>query len=161
MSLPVIGIDPGVKGGLAVVDGDTLVDAWPLPTRLVDGRKGIDGARLADLVTAIGPVRMVVVERIPGLGPGIGKQSAMSVGWSLGTIHTVLAILQRPTSTVLPADWQKAASVLWPKGAKAAERKRAELDRARSLWPHRTWRAADSGMADAALMAWGWGRVGS
>ncbi len=41
---------------------------------------------------------------------------------------------------------------------RAKERKQAALARARSLWPERTWRAGDDGVADAALIAWTWGR---
>jgi len=156
---PVIGIDPGLTGGVALVLGDALVDVWPMPVTILDGARIIDAAELARIVNDAGPVRMVVVERLHGLGPGIGKRSAWSLAWSAATIRTTLTLLERPVSTVSAADWRKAAAVRLPNGATARERKLASIARARELWPaERTWRASDDGLAEAALMAWGWGR---
>lgn len=154
----VVGIDPGLLGAVAVVDGDELVAVHPMPTTLLDGRTVTDGRGLCDLLVAIGQVRMVVVERIPGLGPGIGKSSAMSLGWSLGVIHGVLGATARPTSTVTPAEWRRAARIVTPQGSSSDGLKRLSLARAGQLWPDRRWRRRDDGIAEAALMAWGWNR---
>lgn len=158
MTDPVLGIDPGLTGGLALVRADELIDRWPMPTETIDGRTVIDAHGLAGIILACGPVRMVVVERLHGLGPGIGKASAWSLAWSAATIRTTLALLERPTSTVTPAEWRKAADIRIPNGSTAKQRKLASLSRARSLWPTERWRASDDGIAEAALMAWGWGR---
>lgn len=155
----VVGIDPGLLGAVAVVDGDDLVAVHPMPTTLLDGRTVTDGRALGDVLAEIGQVRMVVVERIPGLGPGIGKSSAMSLGWSLGVIHGVLGVMARPTSTVTPAEWRRAAKIVTPQRSTGGDAlKRLSLARAGQLWPDRRWRRRDDGIAEAALMAWGWAR---
>jgi hypothetical protein len=156
----VVGIDPGLTGGIVALDGITILQHWPMPTELVDGHKVIDARDLAQILIDIGRVEMVVVERLAGLGPGLSKRSAWSLGDSVGTIRATVRVLERPMSTIPPRTWQRAVGLSWPPKTPARARKLAALDRARALWPGHEWRFSDDGIADAALIAHAWQRGG-
>jgi hypothetical protein len=152
----ILGVDPGVSGGIALVDTDTLVDAWSMPTTTEGSKTVVDAHALAELLVQIGPVRMVVVEALHGPHPRDGKIGIWSLARALGTVHGVVATLGRPLSTVPPKEWQRRAGIGADLRDKA--RKDACLARARQLWPQVRWRQVDSGRADAALIAWTWTR---
>ncbi len=158
--MTVVGIDPGLTGGIVALEGMTIVGRWPMPTELVDGHKVIDAAKLASILVDIGRVEMVVVERLAGLGPGISKRAAWSLGDSVGTIRATVRVLERPMSTIPSKTWQKTVGVVMPVKATSTQRKAATVDRARTLWPGDTWLTKDNGMADAALIAHAWQRGG-
>jgi hypothetical protein len=159
-TVTVVGIDPGLAGGIVALDGMTIVGRWPMPTELVDGHRVIDAPELARILIDIGRVEMVVVERLAGLGPGLSKRSAWSLGDSVGTIRATVRVLERPMSTIPPRTWQQTVGVVMPAKATSAQRKAATVDRARALWPGFEWLTKDNGQADAALIGHAWQRGG-
>jgi crossover junction endodeoxyribonuclease RuvC len=102
-----VGIDPGKKGGIAVVDeyGDRLMSR-PMP---VTTEGEIDSALLRDVLNfATDDVvyGMVILEKAQAM-PKQGVTSVFSYGKGYGKIVAVLELLQLPFEEVRPAVWKK------------------------------------------------------
>lgn len=154
MSL-VVGIDPGVEGAFALYDASTreLCAVWDTPVlEIKEGKtvkRRIDINELVLLVSEIavyGP-ELALVEKVGGL-PGQSAPAGFSFGFSVGALHTALAVLKIPRQTVAPAVWKRAMRVTDDKdGARAM---------ASMLLPGAAleWRRKkDHGRAEAALIA--------
>jgi hypothetical protein len=152
--IPYIGIDPGVNGGIAVVDG-VHATAWKMPDSAHD---------LAAILRALDSARIAVVEKVAS-SPQMGVVSAFTFGRGLGEINGVLAALRIKRESVSPAKWQRAMGCLTG-GDKAITRAAALR-----LWPRLTcagWlcdaelhvepvKRVTNAVADALLIA-EWGR---
>lgn len=94
-----IGVDPGKKGAIAVLteDGDATVVDWKSEADMRDAMLSMD----ANL-----DVQAVCIERV-GAMPGQGVVSMFSFGQNYGFWLGATAILQWPTFTARPQDWQK------------------------------------------------------
>lgn len=105
MSVVVLGIDPGLHGGLAVLtrDGDP-VDLKPMP--VVGGE--VDGNALAVYLLGIGVKHtpaMVAMEKV-GARPGQGVCSMFTFGVGYGMVRGILTTLGIPHELVTPKKWQ-------------------------------------------------------
>lgn len=122
-SLPVfIGIDPGKKGGIAVVDGNgDMLMARAMPCRK-DG--DIDVMLLRDMLKfATDDVveGMVVLEKAQAM-PKQGVTGVFTYGVGYGKIQAVLELLELPVEEVRPAVWKKQLGLL-----KQTKRRSCEL----------------------------------
>jgi hypothetical protein len=117
-----LGIDPGVSGGLAILDGDYRA-AFKMPVT--------DGDLLDALVGwSDGGVRQVkaVIERaIPFSRPGakIGVVSAFTSGRGYGRLLMALTAARIPFDEVMPVKWQTALSCR-TRGDKNVSKRRAQ-----------------------------------
>lgn len=176
--LPVfIGIDPGKKGGIAVVDGsgDMLI-ARAMPCRK-DGE--IDAAALRALLkfaTDDVVCGIVILEKAQAM-PKQGVTAVFTYGVGYGKIKAVLELLELPVEEVRPNVWKKALGLttkLQPRTmketnkecvARTAQRKYAGKIRAVELAgqlfpafnPYRYRGGLRDGEAEALLLA-EWGR---
>lgn len=108
----VVGIDPGLDGGVAALflDGRAL---WAVPMPVLAGkRRELDAARLFDRLRPICPdlrgvrlVRLAVVERVASR-PGQGVAGVFSFGRTVGRIEGVLAALGIPVEQPTPQRWK-------------------------------------------------------
>ena len=148
----IVGIDPGLSGAIAFLDGSNLLNVADLPLVEVQhgkgSRKELSPALLHDMLvhTEI-KISKAVVEHVAA-SPQMGTVSAFRFGESFGAILAVLACCGIRTVLVRPAAWKKAMG-LGPDKA---------LSRAMAikLWPdqsHCFARAKDEGRAEAALIA--------
>jgi crossover junction endodeoxyribonuclease RuvC len=140
-----IGIDPGLSGGIACIDG---VVTWtaPMPT-VKDGTKTtVNAYALRNMIVDLGPLDLVMIEKV-GTRPGQGIVSAFSFGEGCGVIRGILTALERPYDYVLPQTWTKAIGIP-PKAGKPEH-----VAAARRLFPHVDLRDTQDGMADALLIA--------
>lgn len=155
----IMGIDPGLDGALVLLagDGERIHLLADMPTTTGgQGKRAVDGALLADLVKeamtasqAEGERLEAVVEKV-GARPGQGVTSMFSFGLGYGTLLGVLATLGVRVRLVTPASWKRQAKLL-------GQEKDASRQLALRLWPERSTdfaRKADSGRADAALIAY-------
>lgn len=146
-----IGIDPGLSGGLAVLDCEgALVGAWRLP--LVE-RKSASGkvkraldARALHEALAQWPGARVYLEAVSA-APGMGVTSAFSFGHGAGVLDAVLAIMGFDVTRVAPVVWKRALRVPTVKSE-------ARAMAVKKWGPGVSPRASDDGMAEAALLAW-------
>jgi len=142
----VLGVDPGRKGALALIDPDgTLIDVVDMP----DATGAALGTHLADFIDAHQPhtIAAAWVEKV-GSRPGQGHVNVFTFGAGYGVILGVLGA-RRIRTELLPANrWKKAMGV--------TADKRSSRDVAARRWPteaHRFARVRDDGRAEAALLA--------
>lgn len=144
-----IGIDPGLKGAIALV-GTVLADLVAVFDMPVAG-----GAVSAQLLFELAGWRdpgygTVVVEDVHSM-PKQGVSSVFSFGRSKGVVEGVFAACRRPIVYVSPAAWKRGLGLGKDKGE--------ARQRACELWPAKAGlfaRVRDDGRAEAALIAYYW-----
>lgn len=157
MTTPILAIDPGLTGALAVYDGKRLYVA-DMPTYAVRGKTRVNLHTLSDVIAnrATDGAKVAVVEHV-GAMPKQGGGSAFNFGFTTGAIHGILAAHLFETHTVPPAQWRFGVGLMRQDGADHKARKSSSRARAIELFPeyaHLFARVKDDGRADAALMAW-------
>jgi crossover junction endodeoxyribonuclease RuvC len=152
----VLGIDPGLSGAIAILDGDELVSVEDVPILEVAGKRHIDAYGLARIIDSYvaGEKALAWLEFVAA-SPQMGVTSAFRFGETYGLIRGVLAANFVRTETVPPRVWKKAMGVKADKdGCRMAAIK---------LFPRRSElfaRKRDDGRAEAALIAaYGAGRA--
>jgi crossover junction endodeoxyribonuclease RuvC len=148
----IIGIDPGVTGGIALLlDGELLaVDPLPVRTRLHGSGQQIDGAALMSWIVEHrqGHHCIAILEAVASR-PGQGVRSVFNFGHSLGVIEGVLGALGVPYHLVSSPVWKRRAGL-------TGRDKTASRSLAGQLFPdhaERFKRVRDDGLAEAALVA--------
>jgi crossover junction endodeoxyribonuclease RuvC len=143
----IIGIDPGQRGGLAVLDSAGGFElAIDLPIITDKSLTWIDGGELQSIVlnATQGRQSRAVVERVSSM-PRQGVASSFAFGVGLGSILGVLQAMRLPIELVTPATWKRALGL--------TSDKRASLDKARLLFPSADLRLAKhDGRAEALLL---------
>ena len=146
-----IGIDPGLTGAIAKVQGGNI-EVWDMPTLELRSKRFVNAPMLADLISSINwqanPQKCeVILERVSAR-PGQGVTSMFSFGTSCGIIQGIIAALHLPLTLVSPQEWRKKMGV--PKGKDGSRQRVLEL---RPDLASRFSRKKDHGRADAVLMA--------
>ena len=120
----ILGIDPGLSGGLGIYDGQIMFVA-DLPTFGTGTQRAVDCSALADIVRARG-VTQAFVEAVHAM-PKQGVSSSFQFGEALGAVRGVLGALSIPIHLVSPSRWKKTLGLTADK----------ELCRRRAieLWP--------------------------
>ena len=107
----IIGIDPGLSGGIAVLDDLKIHDIFDMPI-MSEGKKNKNQLNSAQLVNIInGHVlknedTFVIVEQVSAM-PGQGVTSMFNFGQTFGSIKGICAALKLPIFYVRPAKWKK------------------------------------------------------
>lgn len=148
-----VGVDPGLSGAIAVVDGPR-VRVYDIPTLLVTvGRK--ERRRLDDLallaiareVATVYEPRIVALELVGGM-TGQSASASFSFGDVCGAIRMAFRAAGLRVDMVPPAVWKKRMGL----GASKDDARR----KAMGLWPddaHLFARVKDDGRAEGALLA--------
>lgn len=152
----VIGIDPGLSGAIAVINGNDDLMIFDMPTMTVErngkAKRQVSATELAQILkTAKSDDCHVFVEKVSAMA-GQGVTSVFSFGRSFGMLEGILAALHMPVTYVAPATWVKAVH----RGAG----KDASRSRAMELFPDNQAdfkRVKDDGRSDSALIAY-WGK---
>lgn len=141
-----IGIDPGLKGGVAILDEGELSDAWPLPViaGIVDAQTL--HRRLAGLHGAI-----VTLEHAQAM-PKQGVSSTFSYGVGFGLVRAALLIAGLRCELVRPTEWKRVVL------SGTAKDKDAAVAWCRRAFPHTDLilpgcRKPHDGIADAICLA--------
>jgi crossover junction endodeoxyribonuclease RuvC len=147
----VLGVDPGIRGGLAVVNGDstvgTLIDAIDIPTIGTGARERVDVAAIRDWILRHPPA-FALIERAQAM-PRQGASSGFKYGRATGALETAIVLSSIPVEIVEPSIWKRH----WRLPGKDKELAR---QRALELFPaaHAFFaRKKDHGRAEAALLA--------
>lgn len=137
----ILGIDPGVTGGIAFLYPDGTINAIDIPN--VAGEVNID--LLARTISAVSP-DVAIIERA-GAMPGQGVSSTFKFGVAYGALRALVVALGIPHSVVSPAVWKRHFGLSSDK-----EQSRALAIR---LWPGTGLfdRKKDHGRAESALIA--------
>lgn len=141
-----IGIDPGKKGAIAIIDGDDVAavpwddDGFVRLMRMTKHECGMDGEGIIVAVEKVGAVH------------GNGIVSTFSFGKNAGYIEGVLAALGIPYQLVPPTMWKKEFSLI-------GKDKKASIDTCKRLFPELNLRRTDKcrtdsdGLAESTLLA--------
>lgn len=98
----ILGIDPGLRGGLAFLDLAGRIDLFPMPT-IAD--KDYDIQEIKSLLKRFSP-RLAVLEQQIAL-PGQGLTSTLQTGKGFGILLGLLAGLEIPHQIVGAQVWQR------------------------------------------------------
>lgn len=152
----VVGIDPGLSGGLTCLvrhaDGHEMV-VRSIPMPLVD--KGILNTNAIVLFLQAHKPSKIIIEKV-GSMPKQGIASAFKFGYVCGIIEGICAAMDIPFEFVTPQKWQKA--VLSGKGIPSDVAKPSTVWAART-YPGYNWLATErsrvphDGMTDSAALA--------
>jgi crossover junction endodeoxyribonuclease RuvC len=149
----ILGVDPGIRGGLAIVAVDAngaaprLVDAIDIPVTGVGAKERVDALAIRDWVTQHNP-QHALIERAQAM-PKQGASSGFKYGRAVGSIEAVVACCAIPLTIIEPTAWKKFHALRG--GDKESGRQRAL-----QLFPHAhalLARKKDHGRAEAALIA--------
>jgi len=151
----VIGIDPGLDGAVAIINGTGNLVVIDMPTVTVErngkSKRQVSATELAQILDSHNSNNChVFVEKVSAKS-GQGVTSVFSFGRSFGMIEGILAAFKLPVTYVAPATWVKAVG--------RGQGKDASRARAMELFPENQAdfkRVKDDGRADAALIAY-WG----
>jgi hypothetical protein len=147
----IIGIDPGLDGGIAILRWPAALETRPMPTVKDGKRRSVDTVALAAALRLDADIRVYLekVWAMPVAGRRQGAGSMFSFGRTFGAAEGVIAALGHRLSLVPPQRWQRA--VLSGKGTELADAARQ--------FPGHDFRASPrcrkphGGMVDAALIA--------
>lgn len=149
----VIGIDPGVKGALVVLDTATgeLLAIHDLPTK----KQGKGGAASSQMICPLSLIALLQPYAVPGtvaalevaiVKPPMKLTSARTVGMNYGVLLAILASMQIGVREMAPHDWKKRLGLSDDKAASEAL--------ATTLWPrHHAELSKRADRAEAALIA--------
>lgn len=150
----ILGIDVGISGGIALLDGDKLVEVRDMPTvsKVVNGKKKrrIDARALYEIV-ANQDIDYGFVEIVNAM-PNQGVSSMFAFGQASGIAEGVCASVTPNVTGVRPQTWKKYF--------KLGSDKTSSRELAIEKWPDqadRFQRIKDDGRAEAALIGlWGY-----
>ena len=148
-----LGVDPGIRGGLAIVSIDAngvaplLVDAIDIPVAGVGAKERVDVLALRTWIEQHAP-QHALIERAQAM-PKQGASSGFKYGRAIGAIEAVIACCEIPLTIIEPTAWKKFHQLRG--GDKEAGRQRALqlFPAAHALLA----RKKDHGRAEAALIA--------
>jgi crossover junction endodeoxyribonuclease RuvC len=149
----ILGVDPGIRGGLAIVAIDAngaapqLVDAIDIPVSGVGAKERVDVLAIRTWIARHAPVH-ALIERAQAM-PKQGASSGFKYGRAVGAIEAVITCCEISLTIVEPTAWKKFHQLRG--GDKEAGRQRAL-----QLFPaaHAVLaRKKDHGRAEAALIA--------
>lgn len=100
------GVDPGLRGGIAIVDeAGKILALKPMPTSKQGDKKVINFAAVAGFLKEWEP-DLVVIEKVSAM-PGQGVVSMFSFGYGYGGLVGVVETMGMPYELVRPQVWQK------------------------------------------------------
>jgi Holliday junction resolvasome RuvABC endonuclease subunit len=148
----VVGIDPGIRGGLAIVaveDGAAprLVEAIDVPVIGTGAKERVDAIALRNWLTTHKP-QHAFVERSQAM-PRQGASSGFKYGRATGAIEAAIALSGIPVTIVEPSVWKRFHKL-------PGKEKQLSRQRALQLFPEAhalLARKLDHGRAEAALLA--------
>ena len=109
--MKIIGIDPGLSGGIAVLENNKILNMFDMPV-MAEGKKNkrqLNSAQLVSLIKdniKVNEEIVVVVEQVNAM-PGQGVTSMFNFGQTFGAIKGVCAALGLPIFFVRPSKWKK------------------------------------------------------
>lgn len=138
----IVGIDPGITGAIAAIEGHRLLAATDMP--VLDGR--ISPKALIQIINEFCP-DVVVLEDVHAMPRG--SIASFSIGYSMGVCVTAVAAASHPLVRMRANEWKRIQGLL-------GKDKNASRRLATERWPGYEdcfRRVKDDGRAEAALIA--------
>ena len=153
--MKIIGIDPGLSGGIAILEDNKVKEMFDMPV-MADGKKNkrqINGPQIYNeiskrIINIPKNEVVVVIEQVSAM-PGQGVTSMFNFGQSFGVLKGICSAMQLSMHFVRPAKWKKYFNLI--KTEKDASRTKVI-----EIFPYissQLSRKKDSNKADAILIA--------
>jgi len=149
-----IGIDPGLSGGLAIINDTHTMAVLPMPVLYIGGKKEINVKSLSNWLKSNAHACKMVGIEIQHAMPKQGVTSMFKIGKGYGILIGLLNALDIPFTEIRANEWQKEMFKGQPKGnTKDLSKKIAQ-----QLFPSIEFKATSrctnihDGMTDAALI---------
>lgn len=141
----ILGIDPGLSGGLAILNGSSIELLETIPTEKKGGfiKRQVDAQKLSNILRLY-PDLICYLEGVSSR-PGQGVASVFSFGDTYGCIRGVLGTLNIPVYTITPSKWKKELKI---------SSKEDSLKASKDLFPHLKFKKKDHNIAEALLIAY-------
>lgn len=165
----IVGIDPGLKGGITLYEDGKLYEVHHMPTyEITKGtgkakkvKKYVDGYELHKIIRATfaGNLRPTVyIEDVHSMF-GMAAQTNFAMGHGLGCVHTAVRVLGLGFYFAPPRTWQKKVwidddMVFDEKKCGKRDTKRTSLNAAKRILPDYKWMISKDGLFDAALVGY-------
>ena len=104
----ILGIDPGKKGGMAVINDNGPISVVNMPETAMDVLLTI--REFKNYVVGHDDSLVCYIEKVGGI-PGQGASAAFNFGKGCGWLEMCLLALEIPTEYVTPQRWQKVYGV--------------------------------------------------
>jgi crossover junction endodeoxyribonuclease RuvC len=144
----IMGVDPGIKGGLAILSTEAqLIAVIDVPVCGTAAKERVDVAAIVNFINQHAPAH-AFVERAQSM-PAQGSSSGFKYGRAVGAIEAAIVCCGIPLTIVEAAGWKKALRL-------PGKDKEAARQRALQLFPSAHGmlaRKMDHGRAEAALIA--------
>ncbi len=135
----IIGIDPGVNGGIASIDTYKWIKAYPDSIRLYSmpsGSREERAVRIAELIKALEPTK-TIIEKVQGFHGGRSTPvTSFIMGESFGHLTGVASAVGSELVYMTPQSWMKHLGLKKDKTKTQTEWKRSLRDYARLLFPN-------------------------
>ena len=145
----ILGIDPGLSGGLCCFDEDTI-EAIDIPTHGNGAKRRVDALSVRRFIKSWQP-DMAFIERA-GVMPRQGIASGFNYGRAVGALEAAVACSEIPIAIIDPSVWKRALNR--PGGAENKEAARQRAILLRPMFSHLFARKMDHGRAEAFLIGW-------
>lgn len=147
----IVGIDPGLKGAISIVNDDGVEVVVPIPIVKSSGRGNEvmwqELHRTTKVLISKHLPDAIYIERV-GARPGQGVSSMFKFGYVSGGLYALMVPYMLPITMVTPQAWKRTLKI-------PASKDGARL-RASELFPneaHLFTRIKDDGVAEASLIA--------
>lgn len=157
-SVIVLGVDPGLKGALALYDSDSkrLVNVWKMPVRsktMSNSKKRtvVDAQGLFDMIEGFMSLdlAMAVIEEV---GERPKQRGVLTAGYGAGLLHMACLSLKLRCEIVHPMTWKKALRIPADK-LEAVFRAEAMFPLDRKMFQAQNRDTLRDGHAEAAMIA--------
>src|SRR5215831_3970104 len=151
-AMKILGIDPGIHGGLAIVeinDGAVprLIDAIDIPVTGSGAKERVDVLATRAWIATHQPDQ-AVIERAQAM-PKQGASSGFKYGRATGALEAVIACCEVPLTIIEPSQWKKFHHLRGSDKESSRARALQLFPSAHALLAHKK----DHGRAEAALIA--------
>lgn len=150
----ILGIDPGLSGGLSIIDEQfNLIACIQMPTTTLDGKKRrVDPRPVFDFIALHAP-ELAIVELV-GARPRQGVVSMFNFGDAFGTVRAVAECLCPEVRYARPQEWRGHQSLTGLSKEQIAE-VAFEVFRAEPIYgkPRAGKRAVRDGISDSLMIA--------
>lgn len=150
----IIGIDPGLSGGIAMLNiAEPQIIIYDVMPIINGEHRELDTTRIYNLFKMYTEVH-VVIEKAQSM-PGQGVASSFTIGRNYGILVGMLCGLKLPHSIVHPRTWQK---VMF-RDVRHDDTKQASLVVSQRLWPNEDFKQSErckkahDGITDACMLA--------
>ena len=108
--MKVLGVDPGISGGLAVVEitdgaAPALVECIDIPVVGTGAKERVDVAAIRNFIDRHKPAR-ALIERAQAM-PKQGASSGFKYGRAVGAIEATIALCSIPVELIEPSAWKR------------------------------------------------------